>query len=100
MSAFESPMLGRVAAACVRLGAELRAAGVEPKATNTLATIAVRRMAFLEMHHDISQRTGGSPVVSDEVFIQVHNGYRVRVVSEKDAVVYHANSQPIPTEDE
>lgn len=71
----------------IRLSASMRAAGMCPEHTDTLATITVPRLTFRHATSDARLRMmNPREFIQDdsEMFIQVHNGYRVCIKAEAD----------------
>ncbi len=82
-------MIDDVATACMRLAASMRYLGLMPKSTRVLATITVPSMALKSMATDARFReTNPRPdaiVDFSEMFVQVSNGYQVRLVAEVES---------------
>lgn len=70
----------------MKLSAQVQAASMAPKHSDTIATITVRRMAFMHLINDASLRATNPRewLPSEEMFVQTHNGYRVRIVPETE----------------
>lgn len=76
-----------VASACMRLCATLRSMGLQPENTDVIASITVRESAFVSLLSDAMLREMNprdGHYHEQEMFIQVNDGYRVRVVCESD----------------
>lgn len=78
-------MIHELAKACVEFANALRVLGAEPKGTGILATVNVRRSAFLAFATDASLRVmnpRSGQLLGDELLVQVNNGYQIQILAE------------------